>query len=538
MDGKACRIGKPGQQFWDAWRTNKSDLQALRISPFKHPETGLWEIRWWTPPTVAPGQIDQVNLSPFVSSRLRDYQIPLVKAMIAGLQTGNFMNASGCGAGKTYQALAACRHLGKRPVVVCRINAKPVWKEVAEYFGYQSHEITTINRESLRTGKTPLGAWRDSQGAGRKVRKFIWRLPENSLLIMDEIHCDASMTSLQAKVLQSAVQQGLTILGLSATAADSPMKMKAIGQMLGLHNGTDFFAWLYRNGCQKGDYGFEFNFGYGFRQLQDPKIQKEVEAKRIQVMASIHDDLKRRGRMIRLSTSEIPGFPKTQIIPVPIDFDDARINRIYADMQEELDSLKFRSEFKNIVHRLAGDGKKEHPAQIEIMMRARQRTELLKIPMLVERVQDKIEEGQSVAVFLNFIDSIKAFAERIGTTCIFTGQVDVNVREDNRKRFQADKERCIVLSDAGNESLSLHDLRGQYPRTALIMPTFWLESIIQKLGRVCRDGALTPSIQEIPFAVGTVEEEAYRSICQRKRQADAFNGDDFGDNNLMAGIRL
>ena len=48
-----------------------------------------------------------------------------------------------------------------------------------------------------------------------------------------------------------------------------------------------------------------------------------------------------------------------------------------------------------------------------VQLRARQKCELIKVPLFVELAEEAMENGMSIVLFMNFKDSIDALAERL-----------------------------------------------------------------------------------------------------------------------------
>jgi superfamily II DNA or RNA helicase len=382
---------------------------------------------------------------------------------------------------------------------------------VADHFSYPRHRVTTINRELLRAGKTQFGCWfagEANHNTGQRAKQFCWTLPLDTLLVMDECHADSGQTSLQSQILRAAVAQGVKILALSGTAADDPRKMRAIGYMLGLHQDSNFFQWLYQQGATPDSW----TCGLPDHQLTGEHGKALLESKRKAVMGRIHAQLTAAGRMIHLPTSDIPGFPRCSVQPVKVDFGAIGLEAVYAEMAVELKKIRGAFSGNKIEERL-------------LLMRLRQKTELMEVPGLVDQVNDAIAEGQSVAVFLNFRDSVKALATRLNTDCIVIGDDHPEVREANRLKFERDDSRVIVVSKScGSESISFADRRGVYPRLGLVIPGYQAHIERQVLGRLPRDGAKSASIYRYIFAAGTVEERAYEALKRRSDRFDAFNG--------------
>lgn len=457
-----------------------------------------------------------------ILSKLKPHQPEIVTKTVSGLATGNFLNGSDLGTGKTFCALAAAKIMGFKVLAVCRVNSRSMWLEVGKYFGFRDGDVYSVNREALKTGKTEFGHWELGEldhRDGKRDKKFVWTLPGNDfLLIVDEIHNDSAMTNTaNSLMLRAAVSQGLKIMGLSGTAGDDPRKMRAIGYMLGLHQDYDFYQWLFKYGATKDDW----NCGLNGKILSTKAGKANLEGLRRKELGRIHAQMTAAGRFVRVRKSEIPGFPKCTVSPIAVDLEDTdEINLVYQEMQQELAALK---------------AKTSNRTELEIIMRARQRTELLEVPGIVGECEEDLAEGASVAIFVNFKDTIRALAERLKTDCIFTGDESQAVRALNLGRFQSDESRVILVNkQAGGESIGLHDQHGNYPRVGIVIPGFRAVDENQVLGRLPRDGAKTPSIYKILFIKNSLEEVAYHRCKARADRYAALNGDfAFQDEDLM-----
>jgi superfamily II DNA or RNA helicase len=510
---RSCRSAIPTEDFWKTWKEHKQTLMNANVSVFRHEQKG-WTVYWWDAPKsngVPERKLNHHPLAPSTEAKLRDYQVPIARASVAALMApdiGAYLNSSAMGTGKTFCSCATVKDMDHRMLVVCRKAAFAAWQEVSDYFDFKKGHVTIINPELLRNGNTPIGTW---QKEGKR-EVFFWRIPGDTVVVWDEVHNCGGTSSLNADCLMGLRRQRIKTLALSATAANSPAKLKALGYLLGLHQGIDFYPWTYKFGCADSRYGLKFTCGMSHHQIISPGGQKELERRQLVQMQQIHDLIFKTGKGIRISTSQIPGFPETVIIPTELAFDETeRINAIYAEMERELKALAVRP---------------SSPAGRALMVRARQQTELLKVPEIIEEARNAVEEGYSVAIFVSFTDTVRAIRERLKTNCVVVGGQTDAERFQAIADFQTDRERIIILNvQAGGESIGLHDLHGRFPRLSLISPSFWAESIIQALGRVCRDGALSKSIQRIIFAKGTIEEDAYKNFVEKQRRIAAFNGE-------------
>jgi superfamily II DNA or RNA helicase len=500
---RLLRKADPDKDFWNLWRAKKEDIKKLGFSVTKSKYTSDWEICWWK--KIGPDEeedetpvddgFDASYVEPNFSideSLLFPFQIQPVKRLVSSIMTYNAaLDASDTGTGKTYTACAIARHMGRRPFVVCPKAVISSWKKALAYLGVKP--IGVINYEAVKNGKTGAGKFIDEV-----KEKFQWTLPENSIVIFDEIHRCANKTSQNSKLPIGCKIQEIPALAISATAAHNPLQLYGLGLLLGLHEGgSSFYQWAYRFGVRKGGMGMEFSGG----KKHLIALNKEI--------------FPRRGNRVRIKDLG-DAFPDTMIMADIYDMGDetSEINKIYAEMQEEL-------------HKLSMKEAKDPASHLVIQLRARQRVELVKIPLLAEMTKDAVDEGKSVAIFLNFTDSVKALAEKLKTECLVVGGQKEEDRQGFIDAFQKDEERVIICNiQAGGVGISLHDLNGKHPRVALICPTYRAVDLKQALGRVHRAGGKSKSLQKIVFAAGTIEEDACLAVQQKINNIDQINDGD------------
>ena len=155
--------------------------------------------------------------------------------------------------------------------------------------------------------------------------------------------------------------------------------------------------------------------------------------------------------------------------------DTQQITQVFFEMKAELEKL----------NKVAKTQKEKQANQLVVQLRARQKCELIKVPLFVELAEEAMENGMSIVLFMNFKDSIDALAERLKTKCIIDGRNKPKERQANIDAFQKDKKRVIIVNaQAGGAGISLHDLNGKYPRMALISPSYSAIILKQCLGRV------------------------------------------------------
>lgn len=407
--------------------------------------------------------------------------------LMAGLiKHGAALDASSTGTGKTLVGAEIARWLKLPTLVVCPKALIPPWRaELAE----RGMQATVVNYEKLRTGKTGLGKFVN--------KRWVWSLAPGSLIIWDEVQKAQGAQSQNGKMLAAA--KPFVNLMLSATAAEDPTEMRALGFVLGLHKYTDFYPWLLKHNCKPNPWGALVFKG-------DPKA-----------LARVHERIFAEGRGSRLTTEDLADhFLETQIITEPLDFgDEGEIAKLYEEMEAEVLSLQTE---------MADDSKDPAAAALVAQLRARQRVELLKVPLMEEMANGLLKEGRSVAIFVNFNATLRALCERLGTECLIAGGQSGVEREWVINDFQQNVSPVIVCNiAAGGVGVSLHDTLGGHPRTALISPSWNAKELLQVLGRVHRAGGKTPSQQRILFAANTIEEKIEKSLKEKMKNIEIIN---------------
>jgi len=492
-------------EFWTLYRADKDDYKqvmgdlGLQLSKFRDE----WEIAWWsradlsfpTIPSSSPEKVEpevKYDLPPLMyPEKLFEYQLTSVQLALRSMSKYNrALLGHGTGMGKTAIALAVARERGRRVAVICPKPITTDWHRLAKYLGVETYEV--CGWEWVKTGKSKIGRWTNSD-----KKEFQFMLPPDTDLIFDEVHrAKAQGNTQNAFLLRDAVVQNIPTIALSATIADDPTKMWALGQFLGLHQGgRDFFRFLNANGCYNTQFGMQFK--------GNNKVLKNLHGR-------IFPD---RGN--RLKPSDVgSAFPETLIQARAFDMDTAR------DIAKEYDDLLMRVEQIKMQENVASS----MGAVLAEMTRARQKIELFKAPAVCAMVKDLIEEGNSVFIAVNFTETLKFMEEELKTTCsIRGGQSDI-VRRGNIDSFQNDKSRVIIgIIQACREGLNLHDLNGQYSRVALIMPTYSVFDLKQVLGRVHRAGGKSKSIQYLIYAAGVdIEESVCSSLDAKLKRMDTL----------------
>lgn len=441
----------------------------------------------------------------------REHAVSLLNSLYIN---GVACDQSETGTGKTYVAAWLAKNLNSPVVIVCPKVVIPSWTKVLSYFGIKAHCL--INYEKLMRGNTEHLNFKDGKDNGPS--DYVINFPKNSLVILDEVHKCKSATSKNSDFLIKLKMDGYKSLLLSATAATNPLEMKAFGFATTLHNLVSYRQFITSSGAYAGRYG-------GFQ--IDLQSQKTVEA-----MSNIHNTLfnlyKVSSRMTRKMFDKI--FPDNHVMADCFDMgtNTDKINRVYLQMEAEMAALE-ESSINYSQHHFA------------IMTKARRMAELLKVPTMVEMIEDWYDEGISPVVFVNFTDTVEAIEKQLAKNSKFDGKIarivggqSDKVRQNDIELFQSDVKRIMIANlAAGNAGVSLHDLNGNFPRGSIISPSYSAINLLQALGRIHRAEGKTKCIQKVMFAAGTIEVEACIRVQCKLNNLECLN-----DGDLTYSVRI
>lgn len=433
---------------------------------------------------------------------------------------GTALDFSSMGTGKTYMACAVVRELDLPTLVVCPASARTKWERVAEEMGTG---VTAINYERLTCYTTPFGEWWSDRGTVR------WRWNKAvRMVIFDEAHRCGGLKTHNHRLMVAAKQDGKISLALSATAAETPMRMKALAYLLGLYSSPvieqvvrtpqglrlkkfqsravsePFKKWAAKYECYEGWRGWDF---YG----DDATMQK------------LHRELLPE-HGVRVRVKDLGNaFPETQITAELVDFlEKDKIQSLYEKMQKELARLEETAKNDNPECPLIG------------ALRERQQVELLKVPETCDMIEDLVAQGFSVPFFVNYRATLEAMVTRLSIPCAeIHGDQSQEERAKHLGIFQSNRVKAIgLMSQAGAENIDLHDLHGGFPRYALLFPPHEAWRFQQLTGRVHRAGGKSKSFQRVLCAAGTIDEHIFEAMTLKKSCLDTLNDGDFNPFGL------
>jgi len=442
---------------------------------------------------------------------LYEYQkplVPLMESVMNDPQKKLALLALSTGVGKTVVAL----YLMSRANCSFGILAPKVtlgqWKRTAKELNVEPKFL--INPEAVRTG--------NRKSIVEKKTRISWNwtgLKKDDWLILDEVHRFAAPDSQLAYMAASASAQGIRILGLSATLADSPLKMRMLLHAARLTPWRDFYHWAKSVGC----YRAEHIAGHPWR---PPAGRRGVE-----VMANLNSQFFP-GFGVRLDSASIPGYPKSKLLVdlvTPSEKAAAEARAAYELLAEE---IKHPERARNDMVKI---------------LRARQRVEHAKVPVMVELAEDAIENGMSVACFWNFTGPMAEFCERMKAHAparvYGTDESGHSQTYDERNaeiaRFQTNSTRLFSGSvSAGGVGLSLGDSDGNHPRLLLTNLPLSTTELLQVIGRCARANSKSPTVNRVVLLDGVpVEERVFKILNKKVNNMSALMDDDLNLENLI-----
>lgn len=216
-------------------------------------------------------------------------------------------------------------------------------------------------------------------------------------------------------------------------------------------------------------------------------------------VARMHDLIA--DRMIKTKVSDIAGFQG---------------NTVQVDSFGVSDPEKFNAIYRDISS-CSNQGE---------LQKLRKEIEHFRCPAMIELASNLIAEGNAVVAFFNYTAPLMEFADHFKCPVI-NGKTKQSDRKAIIDQFQ-DSVKPLVLGlniRAGGESISLHDKVG-IPRRSIISPTWSAQDLRQALGRIHRSGGVSPVIQKILYAGGTVEDRVLAVVRRKLAHLDQITDTD------------
>ncbi len=441
------------------------------------------------------------------------------------------LDASDTGTGKTFVSIKLCEELDLIPFVICPKSVVSSWNDIIKQSNVKKFSIITYEQLILSTTnliekKTILETdeyeWKFESNDIFKNKQI-----KNYLFIYDEAHKCKNIKTINSKILVSLSKHPVKILLLSATIIDKPLFFIPFGIVLGLYkNIQDGMDWMSK--------AISSNSKSSNPMIPIHKILFYEYASRMRI-----DETNGvfKNNKINFEGIEMKNYweieQKYDKINKLIEFNNE--NKIKKNLKKnqqndlnnnyDIDDTVISSD-ANIDSNIKTQNNKT-AAGIGKIQKIRQEIELLRIDTIYEYTMKYLTKSKSVAIFVNFTETIKQLAHKLDCKCIIWGSQSLKERTKAINDFCSDKSRIIICNTmSASAGISLHDTIGKYPRVSIISPTWSAQDLIQVLGRIHRAMGKTDCEQLIIFCKGTIEESVGNIIKQKINNIRMFNDGD------------
>lgn len=445
------------------------------------------------------------------------------------------LDASDTGTGKTFVSVKLCKNLDLIPWVICPKSVVASWNNVIKKSGIKKFYIITYEQLMLSSDliekKTVLSS-----------DEYDWKFESNSifkdknkekyLFIYDEAHKCKNIKTINSKILVSLAKYPVKILLLSATIIDKPLFFIPFGIVLGLYKniqeGIDWMARTIAIQTKKSsnpmlpihkvlfnEYASRMRIEDAIGVFKNNKIMFEgIEMKNYWEIEKKYDKINKILEFNKQNKDKAKNVKSTKST-INSDSD--------TDHNEQIDEYDNGDKNLDIDDTDKNNGTKKSGG-IGRIQKIRQEIELLRIDTICELTLKYLTQGKSIAIFVNFTQTIRELSAKLNSNCIIWGSQSLKERNKAINDFCEDKSRIIICNiQSGSAGISLHDTLGMFPRVSIISPTWSAQDLIQVLGRIHRAMGKTDCEQLIIFCKGTIEESVGNVIKQKIDNIRTFN---------------
>jgi superfamily II DNA or RNA helicase len=451
--------------------------------------------------------------------KLLDYQKSHYKNIYNSIKKySRALDASDTGTGKTYVSAKICKELGLIPFVICPKSVVSSWNNVLKQFGFSSKNYIVITYDQLAlsdfvsndSGEYTWNFESDDKFKGNEKKKY--------LFIYDEAHKCKNSNTINSKIMLNLSSYPVKILLLSATIIDKPLFFIPFGIVLGFYKTIpDGIEWMGRTINKKASnpllpiHKLLFN-EYASRMRIDDTVgifkDNKILFEGIQ-MENYYEIEQKYDKINKILESNKKKSNKTN--------KSNKSNKKH-DVDDDLEGFSESDDFDSD----SDSGKKNKG--LGKIQKIRQEIEFLRVDSIHKLTLKYLMDNKSVAIFVNFTDTIVELSKRLNTKCIIWGSQTLKERNKSINDFCSDKSRVIICNiQSGGVGVSLNDTIGNFPRVSIISPTWSAQDLIQVLGRIHRAMGKTDCVQHIIFCKGTIEESVGSVIKNKINNIRIFN---------------
>ena len=445
-----------------------------------------------------------------------------------GLNHNNWLLLDSMGLGKSLQAIYLAEEIKKRDkikhcLIVCGVNAlKNNWKK--EILKHSKLSAMILGEKQLKSGKTVIGSVKERVAQLKKpIKEFfiitnIETLRDDNIvkqlnsgknkidmIIVDEIHCCKSSSSIQGKNLLK-LNKAMFKLGMTGTLLlNDPIDAYVPLKWIGVEKSSQS---VFKN-CYYIYGGHFHNIFLGYRNLDVLKYQLSQYSLR--------------------RTKDILDLPEKTIIPEYVEMDD-----------------KQSSFYDNIKHGIIDEVDKVHMSTTSLLAmvaRLRQATACpsilsseninsIKIDRAVELTKDILSNNEKVVIFSTFKQTVSKLAESLQEyePIIATGDIDDQLISENVDKFQNDPSKKIFIGTWQKCGTGITLTAASY---MIFIDTPWTNGVFeQACDRIHRIGTKHPVFIYNLIAKDTIDERVWEILQDKKALSEYIIDDQISENSI------
>lgn len=514
----------------------------------------------------------------------RPHQEDAANEILSSYDSGSpgFLIADSTGLGKTLSIIAgACKIARKRKalpgrrikvLVACPNGAMPIWRQTLRSYEdsillrpliisyHQLHKLlkppTKYREEMKKAGKMKTNAGR--RNAKRRANRSLARdgVPKINfdVVIFDESHYlknyGASAMSMSAAAiakLHSAYHKGKSpyVIYSTATPGSTPLNMAIMAPTLGKiidpkmkkHvDPSDWGSFLNKEGFHvtrkdnKSPWSWIKTPWYDLKS-KDPNVAANAK-KDLEKTRRLQDEDTRRigqswaasGSYLARNPSDVRGWPEQQVEPFYIELDDdgkTAYGSAWTEFRKFLDLKK--------------KGQTDPKDALTARLRFRQKTSILKAPMVAEHAAELVEGGKQVFIGCQFLETVDIISNALTKSKVkwteVTGRMSADDKVKHRIAFQKGEAKVIICTVT--ESISCHagEILPDGTRATEADRVTIISDIrenpndcVQQMGRCHREGK--SSLCEFPVILDTVDVKVMESFIDKSRNLKNMRNDD------------
>lgn len=329
-----------------------------------------------------------------------------------------------------------------------------------------------------------------------------------SLVALDEIHHNASMTSLQGKQLlriKKEVERQIQWIPMTGTPIVSkPTDVFLPLRLVDGHNSNSYYMWCDKY-CVKGGFGGHEIIGYKnipqLKSILQPNMLRRLKKDILDLPPKIH------------YTEYVENSPYQQKL----------YDKVQSDMLSEREKIvKSLNPLARFMHLRQVNGSPELVDNLISPLDKDYLSKNAKLARLLELLDDILAEpSEKVVIFSNWVEPLRTlhnYISRRYKVCCYTGTMSPDDREKHKQAFIKDPERRVMLGTVGALGTS-HTLT--VARNVIFYDSPWNPADIEQAEDRChRPGTNSSVFVYSLITKGTVDEKVHEILSRKEGTAN------------------